>query len=46
MIPRNVKLAECPSFGKPILIYDINCKGARSYLQLAEEIMNNGRTGQ
>ncbi|MBI4620588.1 MAG: ParA family protein [Desulfobacterales bacterium] len=39
MIPRNVKLAECPSFGKPILIYDINCKGARSYLQLAEEIM-------
>jgi chromosome partitioning protein len=46
MIPRNVKLAECPSFGKPILIYDINCKGARSYLQLAEEIMNNGRTGR
>lgn len=46
IIPRNVKLAECPSFGKPILIYDINCKGARSYLQLAEEIMNNGRTGQ
>jgi len=39
IIPRNVKLAECPSFGKPILIYDINCKGARSYLQLAEEIM-------
>ncbi len=46
VIPRNVKLAECPSFGKPILLYDINCKGARSYLQLAEEIMNNGRTGQ
>ncbi|MFH2012281.1 MAG: AAA family ATPase [Pseudomonadota bacterium] len=45
-IPRNVKLAECPSFGKPILVYDINCKGARSYLQLAEEIINNGRVRQ
>ncbi|MFH1624802.1 MAG: AAA family ATPase [Pseudomonadota bacterium] len=44
IIPRNVKLAECPSFGKPILLYDINCKGAKSYLRLAQEIMNNGRT--
>ena len=43
IIPRNVKLGESPSFGKPVLLYDINCKGAKSYLQLAEEIMNNGR---
>ena len=44
VIPRNIKLGESPSFGKPVLLYDINCKGAKSYLQLAEEIMNNGRT--
>jgi len=46
IIPRNVKLAECPSFGTPILLYDINCKGAKSYLELAEEILDNGRTIQ
>ncbi|MDY7032206.1 MAG: AAA family ATPase [Thermodesulfobacteriota bacterium] len=43
VIPRNVKLGESPSFGKPVLLYDINCKGAKSYLHLAEEIMKNGR---
>ena len=43
IIPRNVKLGECPSFGKPIILYDITCKGAQSYLQLANEVMGNGR---
>ena len=40
VIPRNVKLSECPSHGKPILIYDINSKGAKGYLNLAKEIIS------
>jgi len=39
VIPRNVRLGESPSFGKPILLYDINSTGARSYLQLAKELL-------
>jgi chromosome partitioning protein len=42
-IPRNVRLGEAPSFGKPILLYDIKSKGAQSYLALAREIMNGRR---
>ncbi|UCD72164.1 MAG: ParA family protein [Syntrophobacterales bacterium] len=42
VIPRNVKLSEAPSYGKPILLYDINSKGAESYLNLAREILTNG----
>jgi len=38
-IPRNVRLSEAPSFGKPILLYDVNCVGARSYLDLANEVI-------
>jgi chromosome partitioning protein len=38
-IPRNVKLSESPSFGKPVLLYDIACTGAASYLDLAKEII-------
>jgi chromosome partitioning protein len=41
MIPRNVRLSECPSFGKPIILYDADSKGAESYLDLAREIMAN-----
>ncbi len=41
VIPRNVRLAEAPSFGKPIIIYDIRSKGAESYLNLAKEILNH-----
>jgi chromosome partitioning protein len=41
MIPRNVRLSECPSFGKPIILYDADSKGAESYLELAREIMAN-----
>lgn len=39
VIPRNVRLAEAPSFGKPILLYDARSRGANSYIQLAQEIL-------
>ena len=40
-IPRNVRLAEAPSFGKPIVFYDAHSKGAESYTQLAQEVIAN-----
>ncbi len=43
VIPRNVKLAECPSFGKPIILYDISSKGSEAYLSLAKEIILSER---
>jgi chromosome partitioning protein len=42
-INRNVRLSEAPSFGKPIMLYDITSKGAENYLALAEEILENDR---
>jgi chromosome partitioning protein len=45
VIPRNVRLAEAPSFGKPIIIYDIRSKGAESYIRLAKEILNHEKKG-
>lgn len=42
VISRNVKLSEAPSFGKPIILYDIMSNGAENYLNLAKEIMHNG----
>jgi chromosome partitioning protein len=39
VIPRNIKLSESPSHGKPVILYDIGCKGAESYLQLTREIL-------
>jgi len=39
-IPRNIRLGEAPSFGKPILMYDAASVGAQSYMQLADEIIN------
>jgi chromosome partitioning protein len=45
VIPRNVRLAEAPSFGKPILLYDPDCKGAASYLELAQEVINHDQKG-
>lgn len=39
LIRRNVKLSEAPSYGKPIILYDILCPGARGYMELAEEII-------
>lgn len=41
VIPRNVRLAEAPSFGKPIMVYDPKSKGAETYDQLAKEILRN-----
>ena len=41
VIPRNVRLAEAPSHGKPIIFYDISSKGAESYIQLAKEVIAN-----
>jgi len=45
MIPRNVRLGEAPSFGKPILLYDATSSGAVSYFNLAKEIMNSRLAG-
>lgn len=42
VIPRNVRLAEAPSFGQPIMLYDPRSRGAESYNQLAKEILRNG----
>ena len=41
-IPRTVKLSEAPSYGQPITVYDPNCKGALSYVALAEEVIARG----
>jgi chromosome partitioning protein len=41
IIPRSVRLAEAPSYGKPILFYDVRSRGAESYIQLAKEILEN-----
>jgi len=41
VIPRSVRLAEAPSFGKPIIAYDPRSKGAESYIQLAKEILDH-----
>ena len=39
IIPRNVRVSEAPSFGKPALLYDLKCTGSQAYLQLASEII-------
>ena len=44
-IPRNVRLAEAPSFGKPAILYDVHSKGAQAYFQLAKEILANDAKG-
>ena len=41
VIPRSVRLAEAPSHGKPIILYDVRSKGAESYIKLAKEILEN-----
>jgi chromosome segregation ATPase len=43
IIPRNVRLSESPSYGLPIILYDIKSSGAISYMKLAKEILSNGR---
>jgi len=39
IVPRNIRLSEAPSFGKPVISYDIHSKGAMAYLQLAQEVV-------
>ena len=39
VIPRNVKVAEAPSHGKPAIVHDINCAGSRAYINLAKEVI-------
>lgn len=46
VVPRNVRLGEAPSFGKPIMLYDIRSKGSESYLNLAREIIQNERKAE
>jgi chromosome partitioning protein len=41
VIPRSIRLAEAPSHGKPIILYDVQSKGAESYIQLAKEVLAN-----
>ena len=45
VIPRNVRLAEAPSFGKPILLYDVQSVGAKSYLAVAQELIRRVEHG-
>ena len=44
VIPRNVRVSEAPSHGKPVLLYDIKCVGSQAYLRLASEIIQRERT--
>ena len=41
VIPRNVRISEAPSHGKPVLLYDTNCVGSKAYIDLAKELIYN-----
>jgi len=43
VIPRNVRLSEAPSFGKPALLYDYRCSGSEAYIRLAAEVLQRER---
>jgi chromosome partitioning protein len=43
MIPRNVRVSEAPSHGKPVLLYDLKCSGSQAYLKLASEVIQRER---
>jgi len=45
VVPRNIRLGEAPSYGRPILLYDIKSKGAESYIRLAKEIIHGREKG-
>jgi chromosome partitioning protein len=43
IIPRNVRISEAPSYGKPVLVYDLKCAGSDAYLRLATEVIQRER---
>jgi chromosome partitioning protein len=43
VIPRNVRISEAPSHGKPAILYDLKCSGSQAYLQLATEVIRRER---
>jgi chromosome partitioning protein len=43
VIPRNVRVSEAPSHGKPVLLYDLKCTGSQAYLKLASEVIQRER---
>ena len=43
VIPRNVRVSEAPSYGKPVLLYDHDCAGSQAYIRLASEIIRRER---
>src|SRR5262249_13348219 len=43
VIPRNVKVSEAPSHGKPVLLYDVRCAGSQAYIHLASELLRRER---
>jgi chromosome partitioning protein len=44
VIPRNVRVSEAPSYGKPVLLYDLKCNGSQAYLRLASEIIQREKS--
>ena len=46
IIPRNVRISEAPSYGKPALLYDYRCAGSQAYMQLASEVLRRERMGR
>jgi chromosome partitioning protein len=46
VIPRNVRVSEAPSHGKPILLYDLRCAGSQAYIQLAKEVLHREQRGE
>ena len=46
VIPRNVRVSEAPSHGKPVLLYDVACAGSQAYIKLAGEILKKERAAE
>jgi chromosome partitioning protein len=46
IIPRNVRISEAPSYGKPALLYDLKCAGSQAYLKLASEVIQRERAAR
>src|SRR6516162_734884 len=44
IVPRNVRVSEAPSYGKPVLVYDLKCSGSEAYLRLATEVIQREKT--